>query len=561
MKKTFFLLLTLLSTTLFGEIQEIHEIMEVEKIIGEPLHNDLILFDIDYTLTEPKIQSFQMRTIKQNKERYLAELDSFDPSQIDLVHLLMITQGPNVLTDARLAPFIRNLQRSNALILGLTGADTSALPDTGDIPLWRASELKRLGVDFLASSKRLSLLKNRMEFTWFPAFRGTYPLFQDGILYCNFTTSKGEVLAAFLNATSMTPSRVVLVDDDLKNLRSVEEELAKKNIPFLGLHYRVRAEKETSQIVADTQWKSDWEKLHERADRLSALIQDSCEMKEFYIKVRDGRLFCRKIGIGSPLVILHGGPGVLTQDYFLPAMTKLAQNHTLIFYDQRGSGKSEGQISTKNITVPQFVEDLDCIRKACGYEKISVLGHSWGGFLAMHYAIEHEKSVDKMILSNSMPGSTADYTLFLMEWIKRMEPYQDKISAIEDSQGFEMGDPNTNADWLATMFPAYCFDPEKSKELNLCMSQQAALNGRMILAVFSQNTFMQPFDLFEKLQKVHIPTLIVQGEADVVPIVGSEHLHENIADSKYILMEKCGHFPHIESPDLYFSELETFLKS
>lgn len=84
----------------------------------------------------------------------------------------------------------------------------------------------------------------------------------------------------------------------------------------------------------------------------------------------------------------------------------------MIFYDQRCCGQSTGEINASTINIETFVEDLDRIRQELGYKKISILGHSWGGFLAMNYATSHSENVDRLILSNSLPASSEEYTLF-----------------------------------------------------------------------------------------------------------------------------------------------------
>ncbi len=98
--------------------------------------------------------------------------------------------------------------------------------------------------------------------------------------------------------------------------------------------------------------------------------------EESTVKSGDAELFCRTIGKGAPLVVLHGGPG-LTQDYLLPQMEKLGDHHFVIFYDQRACGASGGEVSCEKITLANYINDLEVIRKAFKLEKMALLGHSW----------------------------------------------------------------------------------------------------------------------------------------------------------------------------------------
>ncbi len=99
-------------------------------------------------------------------------------------------------------------------------------------------------------------------------------------------------------------------------------------------------------------------------------------------------LYYETIGDGTPIVVVHGGPG-LDHSYLLPQMGELAKGYKLIFYDQRAMGKSSADFDTNLMTMNSFVEDLEGIRKAFGLEKMNLMGHSWGGLVSMFYAIRY----------------------------------------------------------------------------------------------------------------------------------------------------------------------------
>src|SRR5207244_7785675 len=140
--------------------------------------------------------------------------------------------------------------------------------------------------------------------------------------------------------------------------------------------------------------------------------------------------------------ILHGGPG-FTQGYLLPQMTQLADNHFCIFYDQRACGASTGEITDSTMQIDPFVADIEAIRAHFGYKKMTVIGHSWGGFLAMHYALQHPEAVTNLVLLNSCPASSDEYALFIQEWSRRMQPYMQELAAIKETAQFQAGDPDT----------------------------------------------------------------------------------------------------------------------
>lgn len=97
--------------------------------------------------------------------------------------------------------------------------------------------------------------------------------------------------------------------------------------------------------------------------------QDWENIKEGFVAVDgDAQLFYRTAGTGSPIVVLHGGPG-MSQDYLLPYMYQLAANNQVIFYDQRGGGRSTGEVNASWMTTDQFIEDLEKLRQAFGFKK------------------------------------------------------------------------------------------------------------------------------------------------------------------------------------------------
>ncbi len=116
------------------------------------------------------------------------------------------------------------------------------------------------------------------------------------------------------------------------------------------------------------------------------------QVNELFIDSEGSTIFCRTIGKGKPLIVIHGGPGS-GQDYLLPQFYDLAKNNFVIFYDQRGAGRSTGEINEDSMAISVFVKDLEVLRKAFNFDRVSLLGHSWGGFVAMHYAIEHPGGV------------------------------------------------------------------------------------------------------------------------------------------------------------------------
>jgi proline iminopeptidase len=281
-------------------------------------------------------------------------------------------------------------------------------------------------------------------------------------------------------------------------------------------------------------------------------------VQETFVITNGAKLFCRTFGKGAPILVIHGGPG-LTQNYLLPQMAKLAQNNRVIFYDQRACGRSIGEPDIASINLKTYLEDIEAIRKHFGLKKMIVLGHSWGGFLGFQYAITHPESVEKLILLNSGPISSEEYALFVQQYFKKIAPFPE-IEEMQKSQSYIDGDPATVERYFNRVFRTYCYNPEKANLLDLWMTRKAAINFTKVNGIFSENLFQKPFNYHDQAKALKIPTLIVIGDSDVVPVSTSKSIHEDIKGSKFVIIKDCGHFPYVEQPTTLFPTLLEFLK-
>src|SRR2546425_3463887 len=117
------------------------------------------------------------------------------------------------------------------------------------------------------------------------------------------------------------------------------------------------------------------------------------------------RLFTRRAGDGLPVVVLHGGPGA-HHDYLLPQYDLLARGRTLLYYDQRGGGRSPVGRDTP-VGWREHVADLEALRRHWSIDRLTLLGYSWGGLLAVLYWLEHPERVDRLALVSPAPGRAA----------------------------------------------------------------------------------------------------------------------------------------------------------
>lgn len=283
-------------------------------------------------------------------------------------------------------------------------------------------------------------------------------------------------------------------------------------------------------------------------------------LQEFFIDISGARLFCRRFGTGQPLLVLHGGPG-FGQEYLLPGMAALAANHSVIFYDQRAAGNSTGDITPESMAMTQFLADLEAVRQSLHLDKVSLLGHSWGALVAMHYALAHPERLNHLILVSAMPASSEEYALFVKEWVRRTAPYRAQLDALKKNDLFLKGHPDTVADYYRIMLRTYCHRPESADALHLLMTPQAARNSFLISEQVRHHLCRQPYNFHEDLQRLDIQSLVVHGEADPIPLLVAERLHRSLRRSNYARLQECGHFPYVEQPKVFVQAIEVFLSS
>ncbi len=282
------------------------------------------------------------------------------------------------------------------------------------------------------------------------------------------------------------------------------------------------------------------------------------QMQEKVISANGAQLYCQYVGNGNPIIVVHGAPP-LSQDYLLPFLSELSENNMVVFYDQRGCGHSTSELTEKQVNVPTFVEDIESIRHAFHFDKITVLGHSWGSFLAMQYVIRHPDAVDKLILIGTMPASQDELFQFISDITKRLAPVHDEIELIKATDLYKSGDPETVEKELKIVFQTYLYNPEDINKLNFRLPQQGILTGLKTFDLVCSEVFFKPFNIFNELSAIKCPTLILHGDSDPISYRMAEHINQTIPNSKFMKIDNCGHFPYVEQPCVMFSTIKAFL--
>jgi proline iminopeptidase len=257
-------------------------------------------------------------------------------------------------------------------------------------------------------------------------------------------------------------------------------------------------------------------------------------------------------------VVLHGGPGA-HHDYLLPQLLELARERDCLFYDQRGGGRSRTD-DRAPITWRTHVEDLTAVLTELAPGPLSLVGYSWGATLTMLYAIEAIAGRAgpvpvRMVLLDPGPASREWRNAFEAEFSRRqMGPEVAALRASLAASGLRERDPAAYKQRTFELSVAgYFADPSKARDLT-----PFRVTGRVQQSVWES---LGDFDLRPDLRRVgqqHIPSLVVHGRQDPIPLESSEAIATALgAETRWL--DDCGHVPYVEQPEPLFAAIRDFL--
>lgn len=261
------------------------------------------------------------------------------------------------------------------------------------------------------------------------------------------------------------------------------------------------------------------------------------------------------IGKGQPLVMLAGGPG-FSPGYLEPVAKELQGKYTCVLFHQRGTGLSTMEkITFETHALKTLVADLEALRRELKVEKLTLVGHSFGGILSMMYAAEHPDRVNALALIDSGGPTLATVAKFVENLNARLTA-EDNAKVKEWSA--KIGEDHKRAilEITRAKTPAYFADRAKAKAMMDALTTDS-FNDAVFWAVTPQ--MMAGMDLREKLKSVKAPVLVIHGKQD--PLPSANEVHEAFAGSTLVMIDDAGHFPWAEQPKPFFAALTKFLGS
>ena len=288
--------------------------------------------------------------------------------------------------------------------------------------------------------------------------------------------------------------------------------------------------------------------------------------REGHVPVGSAGLFYRDIGHGAPIVVLHGGPE-FDHGYLLPEMDRLADSFRLIYYDQRGRGRSADGVHPEDVGIESDVEDLESLRRWFELDSIIVLGHSWGGVLAMEYTVRHPKHVSRLVLINTAPASHPDVQL-LRDHFRNIRPAGDaeRMASLRATTAFVDGDLEVEAEYYRIHYGLALPRPEHVERvvgrLRTNVTSEGVLKARAIEERLYEQTWSLPdYDLVSQLSRLDTPTLVIHGDKDFVPVELAARIADAMPRGRLIVIPGCGHFAYLEFTDLIHTHITSFVQA
>lgn len=279
---------------------------------------------------------------------------------------------------------------------------------------------------------------------------------------------------------------------------------------------------------------------------------------EGFVEVERARLYYRVVGEGDPVLVVHGGPG-MDHTYLLPGMESVAEHGLrLILYDQRALGRSTGGPDSAYVSLDGFLRDLDAVRRDLGLGRATLLGHSWGGLLALLYAARYPEAVGALILLNPVePGRRYQAQAAARLAARRTSRDSSTLDSLFRSPGFARLDPEAvNRIFRITLRSTFA-DTSRIRDLRIDFGERTARNGARVAALIMGP--LGAYDFWEEAGGVQAPTLLIHGEADPIPLEMSRELAARIPHARLVVLRGAGHFPFVEQPERLGSEIRAFL--
>jgi proline iminopeptidase len=279
---------------------------------------------------------------------------------------------------------------------------------------------------------------------------------------------------------------------------------------------------------------------------------------EHYGRIRSAKLWYLVRGQGPPLLVQPGGAGWGgdAQPY-IKSLKPLEEVRTVIYLEPRGIGQSERLPHPESYRLQEYVDDIEALRDYFELDQIAIAGHSHGGFVALQYAIQYPRSVERLVLMDTAPAlGLGD----VVGWAEKREGYAEALEALDRvEQDGTLTPEERYLRRLLIRLPVIHFYDYSSVETVVSPLLKAMRVSPDPFEFFNRED-ADSYDVRHLLDRITAPTLIILGDDDMPDMVlGAPIMHERIPDSELQIIERCGHWPMIERSEEFFEVVKRFL--
>jgi proline iminopeptidase len=281
---------------------------------------------------------------------------------------------------------------------------------------------------------------------------------------------------------------------------------------------------------------------------------------EGFINVPGGKVWYRSVGTGkgTPLLVLHGGPGV--PSYYLKPLTGLADERPVIFYDQLGAGHSDHVTDTALWNTSRFLDELKAVRSALGLTRVDLYGHSWGAMLVVDYLLSKPQGVEACILASppiSVPRwqHDADSLLGTLPDSVQEVIHKNEAAGTTDSPEYQDAVMEFYQRYLARKQPWSADIDSSFSQMNQAL--YTYMNGPSEFAVTGA---LRDYDRTAQLNEIKIPTLLIVGQYDEAVPSTVRSFQRLVPNSEMVIVPNAGHLAMQDDSALYIQALRDFLR-
>lgn len=254
----------------------------------------------------------------------------------------------------------------------------------------------------------------------------------------------------------------------------------------------------------------------------------------------------------TPLVGINGGM-IFGHDMLWPALAPLAANRQLVLYDLRGRGDSTAPADPLSASIEDDAADLGAIRRALGIRQWDVLGHSWGGGIAMLGTAADPAGVRRLVTVDAVGPTSAWIPILRRNALDKLSgEFRNRLERIDEAS-LTSSDPEIHAEQTQAIYPAWFVDSDMPTRFAL--PKKLSQTGASVLARLRN----QHYDWRVELSNISVPTIVIHGELDPLPVETSEQLVHAIPAATHAVIPDAGHMPFWEAPDVFFPRVEAFL--